>query len=104
MSHYLPYSSLGEVAISGWGRRLKSQESLFETFFWEVLGQGEGLDTRVGVHSSIFLRKSKSQRFSEERHLSQRPREGTQTYCLDIRLKQREDRVTWAEKGNHVFS
>lgn len=30
----------------------------------------------MGVPSSIFLGTSKSQRFSEERHLSQHPREG----------------------------
>ena len=76
MPRYSPHLSLGELAGSGWDGRLKSQEGFFETFLWEVLGQGERLDPRVGVPASIFPGKSKSQRFSEERHLSQRPREG----------------------------
>lgn len=48
----------------------------------------------MAVPSSVFLGESKSPRFSEERCLSvTKGGEAPQTYCLDVRLRQREDRV-----------
>lgn len=44
MPGYSPHFSLGELAVNGWDRRLKSQEGFSETFLWEVSGQGERLD------------------------------------------------------------
>ena len=94
MLSYSPHFSLGELTVIGWEGRLKSQEGFFETFLWEVLGQGEILDPRVGVLSSIFLGKSKSQRSSEKKvtSLSDLGRERAQTYCLDVRLRHRGGR------------
>ena len=66
---------LAELAVSGWGQNAKSQEGFLRHFCGKFWVKGRD-DPTVGVPSSVFLGKSKSQRSSEERHLSQRPREG----------------------------
>lgn len=89
MPSYLP-TLLENCQLVG-GAELKVSGRFLETFFlWEVLGQGRDetkqwlfllLSSWGNPNPQGFLKKGAS--------LSDQGRGGTQTYCLDVRLRQR---------------